>query len=71
MIHWNKLFSNGNDDKEENILNDTLFNTFSNFVRSKVVTINDRDLPWIKEEIKWNIKSKNKTFQQYLKNWMR
>ena len=71
MIHWNKLFSNGNDDKEENILNDTLFDTFSNFVRSKVVTINDRDLPWIKEEIKWNIKSKNKTFQQYLKNWMR
>ena len=59
MIHWNKLFSNGNDDKEENILNDTLLDTFSNFVRSKVVTINDRDLPWIKEEIKCNIKSKN------------
>ena len=71
MIGWNKFFSNTNDDKQINILNDTLFDNFSNFVRSKVVTINDRDLPWIKEEIKWNIKSKNKTFQQYLKNWMR
>ena len=71
MIDWNKFFSNANDDKQINILNDTLFDNFSNFVRSKVVTINDRDLPWIKEEIKWNIKSKNKTFQQYLKNWMR
>ena len=59
MIDWNKFFSNANDDKQINILNDTLFDNFSNFVRSKVVTINDRDLPWIKEEIKCNIKSKN------------
>ena len=71
MIGWNKFFSNTNDDKQINILNDTLFDNFSNFVRSKVVTINDRDLPWIKEELKWKIKSKNKAFQQYLKNWMR
>ena len=26
------------------------------------------DSLWINEEIKWKIKSKNKTFQQYLKN---
>ena len=26
------------------------------------------DLPWINEEIKCKIKSKNKTFQQYFKN---
>ena len=68
MIDWNKLFSNTNIEKQVNILNDTLFNIFSNFVRSKVITINDRDPPWINEEIKCKIKSKNKTFQQYLKN---
>ena len=50
------------------MLNDTLFNIFLNFVRSKVITVADRDLPWINEEIKCKIKYKNKTFQQYLKN---
>ena len=68
MIDWNKLFSNANVDKQVNILNDTLFNIYSNFVRRKVVTINDWDPPWINEEIKCKIKSKKKTFQQYLKN---
>ena len=68
MIDWNKLFSNANVEKQVNILNDTLFNIFSNFVRSKVITINDRDPPWINEEIKCEIKSQNMTFQQYLKN---
>ena len=41
---------------------------FSNFARSKVITVDDREPPWINEEIKCKIKSKNKTFQQYLKN---
>ena len=68
MIDWNKLFSNANVEKQVNILNDTLFNIFPNFVRSKVITINDRDPPWINEEIKCEIKSQNMTFQQYLKN---
>ena len=47
---------------------DTLFNIFSNFVSSTVIAITDRDPPWINEESKYKIKSKNKTFQQYLKN---
>ena len=34
MINWNKLFSNANVGKQVNILNDTLFNIFSKFVRS-------------------------------------
>ena len=38
---WNKLFSNANVEKQVNILNDTLFNIFSNFVRSKVITVDD------------------------------
>ena len=41
---------------------------FSNFLRGKVITVDDRDPPWINEEIKCKIKSKNKKFQRYLKN---
>ena len=68
MIDWNKLFSNANVEKQVNILIDTLFNIFSNFVGSKVITVDDRDPPWINEEIKCKIKSNNKTFQEYLEN---
>ena len=68
MIDWNKFFSSANVEKQVNILNDTLSNIFSNFVRSKVITVDDRDPPCINEEIKYKIKSKSKTFQQYLKN---
>ena len=64
MIDWNKLFYNANVEKQVNILNDTLFNIFSNFARSKVITVDDRDPPWINEAIKCKIRSKNKTFQQ-------
>ena len=68
MIDWNKVFSNANVEKQVHMLNGTLFNIFLNFLRSKVITVDDRDPPWINEEIKCKIKSKNKTFQQYLKN---
>ena len=68
MIGWNKLFSNANVEKHVNILNDTLFKIFLCFVRSNVITINDRDPPWINEEIKCKMKSKNKPFQQNLEN---
>ena len=59
MNDWNKMFSKANS---------TLFNIFSNFARSEVITVDGRDPLWINEEIKCKIKSKNKTFQQYLKN---
>ena len=45
MSDRNKLFSNANAKKQVNIPNDTLFDIFSKFVRSKVITINDRDPP--------------------------
>ena len=68
MIDWNKSFSNANVEKQVNILNNTLFNIFSNFIRSKVIKVNDRDSLWINEEIKCKIRYKSKTFKQYLKN---
>ena len=51
MIDWNKLFYNANVEKQVNILNDKLFNIFSNFARSKVIAVDDRDPPGINEEI--------------------
>ena len=47
VTDWNKLFSNTNVEKQVNILNDTLFNIFLSYARSKAITINGRDPPWI------------------------
>ena len=54
IIDWSKLFSNG-----------TLFNIFANFVRNKVITVDDRDPPWINEEMKCKVKSKSNICPQY------
>ena len=45
MADWNKLFSNANVEEQVNISNDTRFNVFSNFVRSKVITVDDKNFP--------------------------
>ena len=50
MIDWNKMFSNANTEKQVNVLNDTLFNIFSVFVRIKVITVHDKDPIWINED---------------------
>ena len=57
MIDWNKLFSNANVEEQVNISNDTRFNVFSNFVRSKVITVDDKDSPWINKIIKMQNKT--------------
>ena len=50
MIDWNKLFSNANVEKQANILNDIVFNIFTNFVRSKVI-VDGKDPLWINERL--------------------
>ena len=67
MIDWNKLFSNANVWKTGKY---TEWHSVQYFFKlcKKVITINDRDPPWINEKIKCKIKSKNNTFRQYLKN---
>ena len=39
----------------------------SNFIPNKIVTIDDRDLPWINNKIKSLIKSKTEYFKKYVK----
>ena len=69
IIDWNKYFSNVNVEKQVNILNDTLFNIFSNFVRSKVITAIKviKDPPWRNEEIKCKINPRTRHFNNILK----
>ena len=67
IIDWNKFFSNVNVEKQVNILNDTLFNIFSNFVISKVITVDKKDPPWRNEKIKCKINPRTRHFNNILK----
>ena len=39
-----------------------------NFVPNKLITVDDRDHPWVAEKIKKLLKDKHKLYQQYIKN---
>ena len=43
-------------------------NIFKNYIPSKVLTINDRDPPWLTDQIKRKINLKNIRYRTYLRN---
>ena len=51
-----------------NLLNDIILNAFTNFVPNKVITCDDRDLPWINDNIKNKIKWKSRMYKNYKRN---
>ena len=51
-----------------NFLNDIILNVFTNFVPNKVITCDDRDPPWINDNIKNEIKWKNSMDKNYKRN---
>ena len=59
MVNWEKLFCNKNIDIKVSIFNETILNTFINFVPNKVKTCNEKDPVWMNEKIKSRVKSKN------------
>ena len=45
------------------LFNKTLLNIFHKFIPNKIILCDDEDLPWMNDEIKKLIKSKNWLFQ--------
>ena len=66
-MDWEFLFSNKRVNQQVIIFNQTLMNVFSNFITNKFVTINDRDPPWMKSNIKDKINYQNNIYREYLK----
>ena len=50
------------------LFNETLSNIFMNFVPNKLITVDDRDLPWVTEKIKELLIDKSKLYKLYIKN---
>ena len=55
-VDWHRLFANKTVHQQVNLLNDIILNVFTNFVPNKVITCDDRDPPWINDNIKNNIR---------------
>ena len=62
------LFANKTVHQQVNLLNDVILNFFTNFFPNKVIMCNDRDPPWINDNIKNKIKWKNSMCKNYKRN---
>ena len=68
LINWERLFNNKNINEQVSILNETIFNVFSNYIPNKYFTTDDKDPVWMNETIKLKIKAKDNMYNKYLQN---
>ena len=54
--------SNINAHTQLKLFNEILTNSFTNFVPNKLITVDDRDPPWVTENIKKLLKDKSKLY---------
>ena len=72
LVNWNFLFSNKSVHEQVTIFNQTLMNIFSNYIPNKLITVDDKDPPWMNESIKKKIMAKKhacKSFNANKKNY--
>ena len=68
FVNWERLFGKKDPNSQFVTINETILNVFQNYVPDKYITIDDKDLVWIKEIIESKIETKNKLYQQYIQN---
>ena len=64
---WVKAFLDKSTDEKASILTKAILNIMSNFIPNEIVTIDDRDPPWINNKIKSLIKNKTEYFKNCVK----
>ena len=67
-VDWHRLFANKTVHQQVNLLNDIILNVFTNFVPNKVIMCDDRDPPWINDNIKNKIRWKNSMHKNCKRN---
>ena len=68
IFDWSKLFSGKNVHEQVELFNKTLLNIFHNFFPNKIIVCEDKEPPWMNDEIKKMIKRKNWLFQSQRKS---
>ena len=67
-IDWEFLFRGANVNKKVDILNECLKSIFHNFIPNRIIKCNYRDLPWMTDIIKSQLKERSyftKTYYKY------
>ena len=67
-IDWEFLFRGANVNKNVDILNECLKSIFHNFIPNRIIKCNYRDLPWMTDIIKSQLKERSyftKTYYKY------
>ena len=67
-VVWGFVLSNKNVNQQVQYLNEILMNIFYNYMPNEWITIDDKDPPWMNDEIKNKINNTN-TFYQQLKKY--
>ena len=62
------MFSGKNIHEQVELFKKTLLNIYHNFIPNKIIVCDDRDPPWMNDEIKQMIKRKNWLFQSQRKS---
>ena len=71
QVNWSIILSNKNVHQQVNLLNSIILNIFTSYVSNKVITIDDKDPPWMTDFIKLKIEGQSsiyRTFQNSSKN---
>ena len=66
QFSWDRSFKNLDFNKMVFLLNKTIKNILSNYIRHEIIICDDRDPPWINNRVKELINEKSDTFQCYL-----
>ena len=59
------MLSSHNIEEQVNLFNETLLNIFSNFCPNKTISCDDKDPPWLTDDIKNMISFKDQAYRQY------
>ena len=66
-VDWDFVFSNKNVHQQAQYLNKALMNVFTDYTLNKLITIDDKDLPWMNDEIRNKTKERDLFYQQLKK----
>ena len=65
QVNWSTILSNKHVHQQVNILNSIVLNVFTNYVSNKVITIHDKDPPWMTDFIKSRIEWQNSIYKSF------
>ena len=67
-INWEVLFLNKSPDEMVEVFNNVFLVTMATFIPNKIVTINDKDAPWVTPEVKSALRRNSRLYNKWVKN---